>query len=103
MIGCFAMTELGHSSFLRGAETTATFDLETQEFIINTPTLTATKWWIGAAGQTATHTLVLCQLTIKGENHGLQWYFSFTSFPTCREFLVRVRILTSLFPNLIPF
>lgn len=28
--GCFAMTELGHGSFLRGLETTAHFDKETQ-------------------------------------------------------------------------
>ncbi len=45
------MTEMGHSSFLRGLETTATFDKKTQEFVINTPTLTATKWWIGMAGE----------------------------------------------------
>ena len=35
VIGCFAMTELGHSSFLRGLETTATFDIENDEFVIN--------------------------------------------------------------------
>lgn len=28
--GCFGMTELGHGSFLRGLETTAHFDKETQ-------------------------------------------------------------------------
>jgi len=36
VIGCFAMTEMGYSSYLRGLETTATFDTKTQEFIINT-------------------------------------------------------------------
>ena len=36
VIGCFAMTELGHSSYLRGIETTATFDKQHQEFIIHT-------------------------------------------------------------------
>jgi hypothetical protein len=35
VIGCFAMTELGHSSFLRGLETTSTFDLNNDEFVIN--------------------------------------------------------------------
>lgn len=44
IIGCFAMTEMGHGSFLQGLETTATFDRDTQEFVIHTPTLTATKW-----------------------------------------------------------
>lgn len=28
--GCFGMTELGHGSFLRGLETTAHFDKDTQ-------------------------------------------------------------------------
>ena len=55
MVGCFAMTELGHGSNVAGLETTATYDEVTEEFIIHTPTITATKWWIGGAAQTATH------------------------------------------------
>ena len=35
-------------TYVRGLETTATFDVKTQEFVINTPTLTATKWWPGS-------------------------------------------------------
>ena len=56
MYGCFAMTELGHGSNVPGLETTATFDAAADEFVINTPTLTATKWWIGGAAHSATHT-----------------------------------------------
>jgi alkylation response protein AidB-like acyl-CoA dehydrogenase len=56
MLGCFAMTELGHSSYLRGCETTATYDRDSDSFIVHSPTLTATKIWIGMAGSTATHT-----------------------------------------------
>lgn len=47
IIGCFGMTELGHGSNLRGLETTAHYDPQTEEFIINTPTDTATKWSVG--------------------------------------------------------
>jgi acyl-CoA oxidase len=74
LFGCFAMTELGTSSYLRGLETTATYDKETQSFIINTPTTTATKWWIGAAGHTATHAVVLANLYIDGNAKGLHWF-----------------------------
>lgn len=44
-----------HGSNVAGLETTATFDLSSNEFVINTTTLTATKWWIGGAAETATH------------------------------------------------
>lgn len=65
---------MGHSSALRDIETTATFDVETDEFIINSPNITSTKWWIGMAGQTATHTVVIAQTLIHGKNVGLNWF-----------------------------
>jgi acyl-CoA oxidase len=74
VLGCFAMTELGHSSYLRGIETLATYDKQVDEFIIHTPTLTATKWWIGMAGQTATHTVAMCKLIINEKDHGVYWF-----------------------------
>ncbi|CAO3599075.1 unnamed protein product [Absidia cylindrospora] len=74
IIGCFAMTELGHSSALRELETTATFDIETDEFVIDSPTVTSSKFWIGMAGQSATHTVVIAQTIIHGENKGLNWF-----------------------------
>lgn len=83
LIGCFAMTELGHGSYLQGLETTATYDKKTREFVVNTPTPTATKWWIGMAGQTATMAAVYAQLIIDGTNYGVH------------SFLVPIRCLKS--------
>ncbi|RLN87751.1 hypothetical protein BBJ28_00005445 [Nothophytophthora sp. Chile5] len=77
LFGCYGMTELGHGSFTRGFETTATFDMATDEFIIHTPTDTATKWWIGGAGQTATHTVCFARLVLPadgGVDHGVQCF-----------------------------
>ena len=34
-------------TYLRGIETTATYDPNSEEFIIHSPTLTSTKWWPG--------------------------------------------------------
>eukprot|EP01097_Dermamoeba_algensis_P006577 TRINITY_DN4114_c0_g1_i1.p1 TRINITY_DN4114_c0_g1~~TRINITY_DN4114_c0_g1_i1.p1 ORF type:complete len:678 (+),score=189.18 TRINITY_DN4114_c0_g1_i1:51-2084(+) len=63
-ICCFGMTELGHSSFLRGLETIAHYDPATQEFEINSTALTATKIWIGLAGQIATHCILIAGLVL---------------------------------------
>ncbi|XP_070792936.1 peroxisomal acyl-coenzyme A oxidase 2 isoform X1 [Pituophis catenifer annectens] len=71
IIGTYAQTELGHGSNLRGLETTATFDVATQEFIINTPTFSAMKWWPGDLGRTATHAVVFAQLYLKGHCYGM--------------------------------
>lgn len=43
---CF-QTELGHGTFVRGLETTATYDPNTEEFILHSPTLSSYKWWPG--------------------------------------------------------
>jgi acyl-CoA oxidase len=46
-IGTYAQTEIGHGTNLKKLETTATYDPKTQEFVLNTPTITSTKWWPG--------------------------------------------------------
>ena len=70
IIGTYAQTELGHGTFVRGLETTATYHAPTQQFIIHSPTQTATKWWPGGLGKTATHAVVMARLFVGGTDHG---------------------------------
>ena len=62
LLGCFAMTETGHGSDVQSLETTATYDRETDEFVINSPTKTSRKDYIGGAAETATMAAVFAQL-----------------------------------------
>ncbi|KAJ6633224.1 putative peroxisomal acyl-coenzyme A oxidase 1 [Pseudolycoriella hygida] len=71
IIGTYAQTEMGHGTFIRGLETTSTYDPETKEFIIHSPTITAYKWWPGGLGHTVNHAIVFAQLYSLGKHHGL--------------------------------
>eukprot|EP00002_Diphylleia_rotans_P004624 TRINITY_DN1348_c0_g1_i1.p1 TRINITY_DN1348_c0_g1~~TRINITY_DN1348_c0_g1_i1.p1 ORF type:complete len:675 (-),score=147.76 TRINITY_DN1348_c0_g1_i1:168-2192(-) len=75
IIGCYAQTELGHGSNVRGLETTATFDASTDEFVLHSPTITASKWWVGALGKTATHGVVYARLIIGPKDYGVHPFF----------------------------
>lgn len=71
LLGCFAMTETGHGSDVQGLETTATYDPDTEEFIINSPTPSSRKDYIGGAAESATVAAVFAQLITGGQNHGV--------------------------------
>ncbi len=64
IIGAYAQTELGHGSNVRGLECQARYDPKRKEFIIHSPYLTASKWWNGSLGRTATHAIVVAQLLL---------------------------------------
>ena len=64
ILGCYAQTELGHGTNVAGLETTATFDKSTDEFIIHTPSISATKWWPGEMGGFTNYALVYANVII---------------------------------------
>ena len=70
IIGCYAQTELGHGSNVRGLETLAIWDPSDKTFIIHSPHLTASKWWIGSLGRTANYAVVMAQLVIDRKPYG---------------------------------
>lgn len=86
IIGCYAQTELGHGSNVKGIETTATFNQAKDEFILESPTITSTKWWPGGLGKVATHALIQARLLLGKEDYGIH------------AFIVQVRDLENHIP-----
>lgn len=71
LLGCFAMTETGHGSDVQHLRTTATYDAETREFVIDTPEPGARKDYIGNAARDGSHAVVFAQLVTEGVAHGV--------------------------------
>ncbi|XP_046810094.1 probable peroxisomal acyl-coenzyme A oxidase 1 [Lucilia cuprina] len=74
IIGTYAQTELAHGTNVRGIQTRADYDRNTEEFVLNTPCLQAYKWWPGGLGHTANHAMVVAQLYIDGQHKGIQMF-----------------------------
>ncbi|WP_407335572.1 acyl-CoA dehydrogenase [Dietzia kunjamensis] len=68
LLGCFAMTEVGGGSDVQNLETTATFDRETGEFVVNTPTPSAEKAYIGNAARDGRMAAVFAQLVTTADD-----------------------------------
>jgi acyl-CoA oxidase len=71
LLGGFAMTESGHGSNVQSLGTTATYDPDTDTFVVHTPDDDASKDYIGNAACHARLAAVFAQLVVNGENHGV--------------------------------
>jgi acyl-CoA oxidase len=78
-VGCFGLTELGYGNNAVEMETTAHWDAKTDEWIINTPSAVAQKYWITNGAVHAKWVCVFAQTHIGGKNEGIH------------VFLVRIR------------
>jgi len=73
ILGTYAQTEMAHGTNLARLETTATFDVATQEFELHSPSVGSSKWWPGGLGKSTTHCVVMAGLiTPDGISRGQQ-------------------------------
>jgi acyl-CoA oxidase len=73
--GAFAMTEVGHGSDVASIATTATYDADTQEFVIHTPFRAAWKDYLGNAAVHGKAATLFAQLITNGVNHGVHCFY----------------------------
>jgi acyl-CoA oxidase len=70
-VGCFALTELGFGNNAVQMQTTAELDERTDEWVINTPTTVAKKYWITNGACHSQWAVVFARMLVRGEDHGV--------------------------------
>jgi acyl-CoA oxidase len=71
LMGCFAMTEIGHGSNVQGLETSAIYHHDTGSFLLHSPSYSAGKNYIGNAAEDGRLAVVFAQLEVNGQKHGV--------------------------------
>lgn len=68
--------------------TTATFCRDTDEWDIHTPTMSASKIWIGGSGSTATHAILMEKMIIDGKDLGMHPFLTPLRDPITHQLLL---------------
>jgi acyl-CoA oxidase len=71
LMGCFAMTEIGHGSNVQGLETSAVYHRDSDCFVLHSPSYWAGKNYIGNAAEDGRLAVVFAQLEVDGQKHGV--------------------------------
>lgn len=73
-VGCFGLTELGFGNNAVEMQTTARYDPGTDQFIIDTPSPLAQKYWITNGAIHAHWAVVFARLIIQGKDEGIHGF-----------------------------
>ncbi len=71
LLGCYAMTEIGHGSDVASLQTTLTYDPAQDEIMVHSPGPSARKAYIGGAARDARIAVVYGQLWLGEDCHGV--------------------------------
>lgn len=71
ILSAYGQTEIGHGSDVQSLETTATYDENKEIFVINSPSVSAYKFWPGDLGKNSNWVVVYARVITKGQFRGV--------------------------------